>query len=98
MKRYDVIELIEEDDSVHGAFDQAIETVRTTFCEVRSATRSEAYQAMAIGMNVSVVFVLTVEADYANEKELYYHGTRYRVVRTYVSDDGIELSCEVQNG
>lgn len=98
MKRYDVIELIEENDSVHGAFEPARETVRTTFCEVRSATRNEAYQAMAIGMNVSVVFVLTVEADYANEKELYYNGTRYRVVRTYVSDDGIELSCEVHNG
>lgn len=98
MKRYDVVELIEEDKTVHGVFDTPKETVRTTFCEVRSASRNEAYQAMAIGKNVTVVFVLTVEADYANEKELYYHGTRYRVVRTYVSDDGIELSCEVNNG
>ena len=98
MKRYSVVELIQEDDSVHGVFDPATETVRPTFCEVRSVGRSEVYSAMAIGFNVSVVFVLALDAEYNGEKSLNYEGKRYKVVRTYVSDDGIELTCEVSNG
>lgn len=98
MKRYDIINLISEKVREHGVFDPPSETSRQVFCEVRSVGRNEFYQANAVGITVSVVFVLTVDADYQNEKSIVYHGDRYRVVRTYVSDDGIELTCEVWNG
>lgn len=98
MKRYDVITLITEASTVHGVFDEPTETTRDVFCEVRSVGRNEVYQAMAVGINVSIVFVLTLAEDYQNEKELIYNNVRYRIVRTYVSDDGIELTCEVLNG
>lgn len=98
MKRYSVLELIRETDKVHGVFEAATESVHTAFCEVRSVGRSEVYSAMAIGYNVSVVFVLALDAEYNGEKSLNFEGKRYKVVRTYVSDDGIELTCEVSNG
>lgn len=99
MKRYDVISLITESDTAHGVFDTVTETTRDVFCEVRSVGRNEVYQALAVGIKATIVFVLTVAYDYQNEKELIYNDTRYRIIRTYVSDDGIELTCEVkENG
>lgn len=98
MKRYSVLELISESEPVRGVFDVTTESNRTAFCEVRSVSRSETYQAMSVGVDVSVTFVLAVDAEYAGEKEILFEGRRYRVVRTYVSDDGIELTCEVRNG
>ena len=98
MKRYDAIQLIAETPSVHGVFEDPIEETRTVLCEVRSVTRNEVYQAMAVGVNASIVFVLSLAEDYNDEKECLYKGKRYRVIRTYVADDGIELTCEVLNG
>lgn len=94
MKRYDVVDFIEETPTVHGVFEESVQTTRRAFVEVRSVSRSEWYSANAQNINATVVFVLTVEADYQQEKELYYHDQKYRVVRTYVTDDGIELTCE----
>lgn len=94
MKRYDVVELITEAPTVHGVFEDPVQTTRQVYVEVRSVSRSEWYSANAQNINATIVFVLTVEADYQGEKELYYHDLKYRVIRTYVSDDGIELTCE----
>lgn len=98
MKRYDVAELIAETPKVHGVFEPPIESTREVFCEVRSVSRSEVYQGMAVGVTPTVIFVLSIDEDYQNEKELIYHGERYRVIRTYIADDGIELTCEVTHG
>lgn len=97
MRRYDVINLINESDKVHGVFSTSTETTAQVYCEVKSVNRNEAYQSRAIGMNASVVFVLTCDADYSGQKELTWNDVRYRVIRTYVTDDGIELTCEVKN-
>ena len=97
MKRYDVISLITESSSVRGVFSTTTESSTQVFCEVRSVNRNEAYQSMAIGMNTSIVFILTCSEDYAGQKELIHNSVRYRVVRTFVSDDGIEIYCEVKN-
>lgn len=98
MKRYDVIDLISEQDRERGVFDTPTEDTRTVFCEVKSVGRNEFYQANAVGITVSIVFVLSLDCEYENEKFVEYHEQRYRVVRTYISDDGIELTCEVWNG
>lgn len=98
MQKYDVIQLIAEEPSERGVFEQAQETRKTVFCEVRSVSRSEVYQARAIGANPTLVFVLTVADDYNDEKDLVYKGKRYRVVRTYVNGDGIEITAEEWHG
>lgn len=95
MKRYDVIELIKETPSVHGVFEEPIQETRTVFCEVRSVSRSEWYSAQAQNIQADIIFVLSVDADYEAEKELIYHNQKYRVIRTYINDDGIELTCEL---
>lgn len=97
MKRYDVISLVKETPGVHGKFEEAEESTRQVYCEIKSVTRNEVYQAMAIGKNASIVFVLTLADDYEGEKIVVYKDVRYRVIRTYISDDGIELTCEVLN-
>lgn len=95
MKRYDVVELISEAPAVHGVFEQPVQETRQVFVEVRSVSRSEWYSAQAQNIQADIVFVLTVDADYENEKELLFHEKKYRVIRTYMSDDGIELTCEL---
>lgn len=94
MKRYDVIDLIVEAPSVHGVFEDPVQETRRVFVEVQSVSRSEWYSANAQNIQADIVFGLTVDADYQGEKELIYHGIKYRVIRTYISDDGIELTCE----
>lgn len=95
MKRYDVLELIEEAPSVHGVFEEPVQNTRQVFCEVRSVSRSEWYSAQAQNIQADIVFALTVDADYDGEKELIFHGQKFRVIRTYMTEDGIELTCEL---
>lgn len=77
-----------------GVFD-AVEPSQTTVpCVVRSVTRSEAYQAKAVGLNPSIIFVLAVAEDYHGEKQIVFRGTNYRVVRTYQDGMSLEIVCE----
>lgn len=94
MKRYDVVELIVEVPTVHGVFEEPLQETRQVYVEVRSVSRSEWYSANAQNIQADIVFVLTVDADYQGEKELYWHEKKYRVIRTYMTEDGIELTCE----
>lgn len=95
MKRYDVVDLISEAPGVHGVFEDPVQSTHQVFVEVRSVSRSEWYAAQAQNIQADIVFVLTVDADYNGEKELIFHDQKYRVIRTYMSDDGIELTCEL---
>ena len=61
---------------------------------VKSVTRSEAYQAYAVGLNPNIVFELAVAEDYQGEKTVLYNNTEYRVIRTYQKDFSLELICE----
>lgn len=90
----DELKLIGENPAAHGVFEQYAPTERTVFCTVRSVGMSEAYQALANGLKPQFVFVLSDYADYEGEKICEYHGTRYRIVRTYRQNQGIELTAE----
>lgn len=95
MMRADVIDLITETESAHGVHDTVTETARTVYCTVRSVTRSEFYNALNAGVQPEYVFVLALSDEYQGERVVRYHGQKYRVVRTYVTeDDGIEITCE----
>ena len=95
MTRADVIDLIAQHRSAHGVHEAATETARTVMCEVRSASRSEYYNALNAGHQPEYVFYLAVSDDYEGERLIDYRGVRYRVIRTYLTDeDGIEITVE----
>jgi len=94
MMRADVIDLITETASAHGVHDAVTEEARTVYCTVRSVSRSEFYNALNAGMQPEYVFVLALAEDYQGERVVRYNGQKYRVIRTYRVDDGIEITCE----
>lgn len=87
------IDLIAE-SSAHGVFSQKVETRRTVFAEIRSIGMQETYVAHSAGIEPSIVFVLADYMEYNNEKIVEWDSKRYRVIRTYVSNMSIELTCE----
>ena len=99
MMRSDVLYLVAEEPSAHGVFDKPTETPRKVFCTVRSVGMSEFYRAKENDLFPSIVFVLADYAEYKGEKIALYTppgGTqqRYRIIRTYVDNQSIELVCE----
>lgn len=93
MFRADTIKLIEQNPDSHGIFDTHTTTEREVFCEVRSIGMTEAYTAMAHGFNPEVKFILALAEDYQNERTLKWNGVTYKVLRTYINGDGIELTA-----
>lgn len=95
MVRADVIQLITETRSAHGVHESITESARQVFAEIRSVTRAEYYNALNAGIQPSYVFYLTAAADYQQERYVRFNNLRYRVVRTYETQDGgIEITAE----
>ena len=95
MNRADVIQLITENRTGHGVHEAVTETTRTVMCEVSSVRRSEYYTALNAGFQPEYVFTLALAEDYQNERLVMFHGQKFRVVRTYLTeDDGIEITVE----
>lgn len=95
MIRADVIDLIKENRTGHGVHEVVTDTARTVMCMVESVRRSEYYEASNAGYKPEFVFKLALAEDYQNERLLKYHGQKFRVVRTYrTEDEGIEITAE----
>lgn len=94
MVRAEAITLIGETPGAHGVFDPPEETRNEVPCSVRSVGYNEFYAAKNAGIEPSVVFVLALAEDYAGEKVVEWNGARYRVIRTWMQGDGIEITCE----
>ena len=95
MMRADVIDLIKENRTGHGVHEVVTDTARTVMCMVESVRRSEYYDASNAGYRPEFVFKLALAEDYQNERLLKYHGQKYRVVRTYrTEDEGIDITAE----
>ncbi len=95
MNRADVIQLISENRTGHGVHEAVTETTRTVMCEVQSVRRTEYYNALNAGIQPEYVFKLALAEDYQKERLVKYHGQKFRVVRTYeTEDDGIEITVE----
>lgn len=95
MMRADVIQLITETAAKHGVHESITETAREVMCTVRSVSRTEYYNALNAGIHPNYVFQLALAEDYQQERVVRYQGLRYRVVRTYMTDDdGIEITVE----
>jgi len=94
MNRSDVLFLISEEPSAHGAFDKPTETRRMVYCTVRSVGYNEYYRALENSLQPTFVFVLADYAEYEGEKICEYNGKRYRIYRTYQTGGAIELTVE----
>ena len=95
MVRADVISLVTETNSAHGVHEAITENEREVMAEIRSVTRSEYYNALNAGVQPEIVFKLALDADYQDEHFLRFRGKKYRVVRTYLTNDGgIEITAE----
>lgn len=92
--RTDVITLIGEDPKAHGVFDVPDLPRREVFCQVRSVGYYEFYRAAENNLHPTFIFQLADVAEYNNEKICEYQGVRYRVIRTYVDRQRIELTVE----
>lgn len=71
---------------------------RQVFCEKKSITQNEFFQAGLSGIKASLVLVV-YEEDYKEEAKLKYNGKVFHIYRTYERpDEKIELYCEVKAG
>lgn len=95
MLKADVIQLITENRTGHGVHEAVTDTARTVYCTVQSVSRTEFYNGLNAGVMPEYVFRLALAEDYQNERIVFFRGQKYRVIRTYVTeDDGIEITVE----
>ena len=95
MPRYSTVALIQDTPSAHGVYDNPVPLEHTTYCEVKSVTRVESYEALSHGLHPSWVLVLADYREYQEEPTCRFEGNLYRILRTYVRDDNcIELTIE----
>ena len=95
MVRADVIGLVTETRSAHGVHETITEAVRDVLAEIRSVTRTEYYTGLNAGVQPELVFKLAADADYQDEHFLRFRGKKWRIIRTYLTNDGgIEITAE----
>lgn len=99
MDRSNVIYLISQTFTVDEILQRVpVETKKRVFCDVRSASRAEWFDAGRDGLQPSFVFVMFAP-DYSGEKIVEYNGHRYGIYRTYVAkNEQIELYVEEKGG
>lgn len=92
--RQDVLYLVSELPEEHGIFAAVTESQTMVYCSVKSVGMQEYYRAMENALHPTFVFVLADYGDYHGEKICVYNNTRYRIIRTYVTGQAIELTVE----
>ena len=77
----------------------ATETEREVFCDVKSISRMEFFEAGRNGLNPEYEFIIA-EAEWLGETILEYRGKRYGIYRTYIEPNTnfIELYAERKGG
>ena len=100
MKRVGIVYLITEKPEARGVLDAPTETRRKTYCEEKSLSMTEVYQARASGFAPTIRLVLPQEFEYRGETLCEYRNERYRIIRDYRDEksDGTELTLERVRG
>ncbi|MFA2810172.1 phage head closure protein [Bacillus mycoides] len=71
---------------------------RQVFCEKKSVSQNEFFQAGQNGFKPKCVLIVYT-LDYQEEQKVKYREKEYSIYRTYERDDEkIELYCEVKTG
>ena len=101
MKRVGIVYLITESPEARGVLDEATETRRKTYCEEKSLSMSEVYQARASGFSPVIRLVLPQDFEYKGETLCEYRGERYEIIRDYRDEktgDSTELTIQRVRG
>ena len=83
MKRVGIVYLITEKPEARGVLDTPTETRRKTYCEEKSLSLTEVYQARATGHAPTIRLVLAQDFEYKGETVCEYKGERYEIIRDY---------------
>ena len=100
MDRSSVINLISEVQTQNG-FGQFVSTETSTevFCDVRSITQTEWFEAGRSGIDHPEYVFIINRNEYNGEKIVEYNGQRYGVFRTYAArNENLELHTEAKGG
>lgn len=100
MDRSDVINLIQETQTQNsfGGWD-VVETSQEVFCDVRSITQTEWFEAGRSGIDHPAYTFVINRNEYSGEKIVEYNGQRYGVYRTYEArNENLELYVEAKGG
>lgn len=99
MDRSDIITLKKESHSQDSSAAWISSNTETdVFCEVRSVTQSEWFEAGAEGIVPEYIFIID-RNEYDGEKVVFYDGQKYGVFRTYAGKgEDLELHCERKGG
>ena len=101
MKRVGIVYLITENPEAAGVLDERTETRRKTYCEEKSLSMSEVYQARASGFSPQIRLVLPQDFEYRGETVCEYKGERSRIIRDYRDEktgNATELTLERVRG
>ena len=98
MIRDDVAYLIDEEPKKRGAFEKADRAERMVYCQIKSVSRSDFWQAKAIGLEPEIVLVLADAIDYNGERLVRYDNKEYEVLRTYDTGNGLEITLQRARG
>ena len=100
MKRVGIVYLITEKPEARGVLDTVTETRRKTYCEEKSLSMSETYEARATGHAPSIRLKLPQDFEYTGETLCEYRGERYEILRDYTDEKtfGAELTLERVRG
>ena len=80
-------------NDVGDSIETSTKTMR--FAKIKSIGQSEFYQAQAQGLKPEIKFVLADYLDYDNQEEVIYNNFRYKVLRTFRTENKneIEIVC-----
>lgn len=101
MKRVGIVYLITEKPEARGVLDTPTETRRKTYCEEKSLSMSEVYQARASGFLPVIRLVLPQDFEYRGETLCEYKNERYEIIRDYRDEktgDSTELTIQRVRG
>ena len=76
------------------------ETKRKVKCQEMGLTQADIYQAGGEGLSPEAKLLIPYDRDYKGERELIYHGQRWRVIRNdpYKEYNGVILSIRRKEG
>jgi SPP1 family predicted phage head-tail adaptor len=81
-----------------GQIEQIEDFNKLVFCEKKSVSRDEFFQAGQNGIKSNCILIV-YQMDYNEESKVLYRDKKYDIYRTYERpDERIELYCEVKIG
>ena len=100
MRMMTSIELISFSPDAHEVGTAVTETKRRVKCQELSLTQTELYQAGGEGLSPEAKLLIPYDRDYKGERELEYHGERWRVMRSdpYKEYNGVILLIQRKKG